>query len=115
MSVASACTRYWSQKRHPSVERQSGRTVTDAAIGAGLWNPMHTPTALLMLATGSSPDISTIFSTEARNAPISALCAASVPFEYERSAVASECPISLAATRGAWLLTAQSCFATPHL
>ncbi len=75
---------------------------------------MQTPTALLMLPAGSLPGFSTVFSTEARNVPISALCAASVPFEYKRSAVANECPISLAATRGSWLLTAQSCFAARH-
>ncbi|MNT74899.1 hypothetical protein D3C86_2014290 [compost metagenome] len=74
--------------------------MTEAAIGAGLWNSMQTPTALLMEPAGSLPAFSTVFSTEARNAPISALCAVSVPFEYERSAVAKEWPISLAATTG---------------
>ncbi|CAB3743019.1 hypothetical protein LMG22037_06655 [Paraburkholderia phenoliruptrix] len=88
--------------------------MTEAAIGAGLWNPMQMPTALPMLPAGSLPGPSTVFSTEAKNAPISALCAASVPFEYERSAVSSECPISLAAMTGPWLLTAQSCFAARH-
>lgn len=51
---------------------------------------------------------------EARSAPISALCAASVAFEYERSAVASECLISLAVTTGPLLLNAQSCLAPRH-
>ncbi|KVK78163.1 hypothetical protein WJ47_17245 [Burkholderia ubonensis] len=54
----------------------------------------------LMLPAGSLPGFSAVLSTEARNAAISALCAASVPFEYERGAVPREWPIRLAAMTG---------------